>query len=133
MNNGSHEDKDQRWRELGQKLLEASAAEDWLVMRDIYFEQADILREEKKNTFNVLREGMRCELNYAKQNGAAIAGIATAKDDKVCDKCQALQGKKYSMDEAIKQMPLPVDHGKEYECRCVYIYRTQEGKDLERE
>lgn len=117
----AYKNRDKQWSELGYRLREAAKRSDWQRMESIYCEQASILRKEKRNAFQPLKEAMRCSLMHEKSQGIKRVTIMTSKDDRTCPICSKLEGQSFSIGEALEKMPLPVKCQEDY-CRCVYGY-----------
>lgn len=121
----AYKNRDRQWRELGRRLREAAKRSDWQQMESIYREQATFLRREKRDSFQVSYQAMRCNLMHAKSQGVTGVRISTSRDDRTCEKCRALEGMAFTIDEAIGKMPLPVKCNEEDWCRCVYAYEMK--------
>ena len=117
-------DRNKQWGELSYQLQQAAKQSDWQKMESIYREQASILRKEKRNAFQPLKEAMRCNLMHAKSQGIKSVTVMTSGDDRVCPKCRELEGKLFTIDRALERMPLPVECKEDW-CRCVYTYEMR--------
>lgn len=81
-------------------------------------------------------------LSYALQRATLIGlkkeGFTThvkplsARDDRTCEKCKSQDGKVFTIDEALKQMPLPVLCNSGEGCRCVYQHYTKRMLESEK-
>jgi len=106
------------WKVLNNHVATAMGHKDWHNMKMLYFEQARILYEEGGSFFPILQETRRCELqNYQSQGLKRVEILAGS-----CEKCRPLNGKVFTIEEALDTMPIPV---KECEnengwCRCTY-------------
>lgn len=124
---------DKKWAELNKKLLEGMKSNNWGIMKACYNEMAYILGQEGKEASHLLRERNKCELLELKEAGFEKVQILTARSENVCKECAALEGKIYSIDEALKSMPIPssacstdiFSSGKSF-CRCLYICHIEE-------
>ena len=114
-------DRNKQWSELSHELQQAAKRNDWQRMESIYREQASILRKERRDAFQPLKEAMRCSLMQAKSQGVKRATISTSRDDRTCPICSKLEGQSFSIDEALEKMPLPAKCEEDY-CRCAYKY-----------
>lgn len=121
---------DQRWAELNRRLVEAMKANDWGAMSSIYFEQALQLWREGKTFFHILQEAKRSGLRNYLRSELGMVQIITAHDESCCSACLTLDGKKLSVTEAIREMPIPVancttdvhEFGQQQGwCRCDYL------------
>lgn len=75
-------------------------------------------------------------LDYA-QNRATLLGlkkqgmvkrvkVCSSRDDRTCEKCKSLDGKVFTIDEALEKMPLPDwCNSEEGWCRCAYTYEIR--------
>jgi len=90
--------------ELLLKFMENSNFED---MKMIYFDQALFLYAQGKDYIRVLAEANKCDLyHYRKQKIVKKVEIVTC-GDASCPSCQKLSGKIYTIDQALKEMPIP--------------------------
>lgn len=121
----AYKNRDRQWSELSHRLQKAAKRSDWQQMESIYREQASILRKEKRDAFQSLKEAMRCSLMHAKSQGTKRVTVMTSRDDRTCPICNKLEGQSFSIDEALEKMPLPVKCKQEYYCRCVYTYEIK--------
>lgn len=100
-----------------------------------------------ERAFNKYRKGLpfiddiqaffRNELLYYKSNGVPYVKILTAHNETVCAECKALEGRVYTIEEALEKMPLPVRTCKNDDhevvagfgwCRCTYVPVFEPGK-----
>jgi len=97
----------------------------------VYNQLALILNWEGKDTYQYLYNVRRTELLNLKKSKIVqnVKIISGAKDMAIesCPQCKELQGKVFTIDDALKQMPLPVKNCtcKIYDknrgiCRCIY-------------
>jgi len=82
---------------------------------------------EDEEYFTYLQNFQRTQLLELKKQGIVKkVKILTARDDRTCEKCRALEGMAFTIDEAIEKMPLPVKcNNEEGWCRCVYTYEMK--------
>ena len=120
---------DAAWADLNKTLLAAMKRSDWQEMSGLYFEQALQLFEEGKPHFNVAQEARTAELQgYLSSGVVAQVQIITTRD-KSCPSCQTLEGRQFTIEEALAQMPIPnpvCDTWKDEAhtngwCRCLYV------------
>ena len=116
---------DRRWADFNRQLLEAMRRNDWGAMAGIHFEQAFQLWREGKAFFHVLQEAAKAHLRMYSEYEVEISVAG----DNACHACRALRGKKLSVTEALKEMPIPVascttdinEFGQRQGwCRCLY-------------
>ena len=110
------------WALLNKKI---GATNDLHSLKMIYFTLAQILLDEGKDFNTVLREKNRCDLLKFKQGKyytkvKIMAGVG-------CDSCKIHHGEVYTIDEALKLLPLPnlectnhVNPELPGWCRCYY-------------
>jgi hypothetical protein len=109
------------WTILNNRLLSAMKKTSWQQMKMLYFEQALFLKDEGKNPFKVLQESKRCELRGYQSFGVKKVQILSSGSS--CDKCKTLNGKIFTIKEALETMPIPIDNCDNLYryCRCVYL------------
>jgi len=108
-------------------LEKAAKKKDLEAMRQIYFRQALFLHEEGKDCFLALQMSRKCELLQYQQQGIKKVRISTT-GDRACENCKLLEGKVFSIEEALEKMPLPVKNclhklnpdAPTGWCRCLY-------------
>jgi len=88
----------------------------------IYLAMEEILRSEGKNTNDIMAKVHKMDLlemkELNKNSGIKmVAKIHTANDEFVCDECRKLSEKVFTVDEALKTMPIPHRCTNE-NCRC---------------
>jgi len=104
-------------------------ANDYYILSRLYYELAFIANKEKKEFFHLLQKSMEMTLkDIQKDRVIEKVGIIAAGYDDLCEECSKLDGKIFSIKEALKQMPIPnrncttsIDGGKRGFCRCVYV------------
>ena len=110
------------WGLIGQEKHEAARRGDWHRMSLITFEQARYLYKMGRDYFPVRqladKEDLQSLLNMRGIHTQLT--ITTSKDDRVCEKCKALEGKVFTIKKAIEKMPLPVKCESGW-CRCNYL------------
>lgn len=92
-----------------------------------YYEKAIELSKKGKSPFNKLRLASKMELlNYQKESFIKKVRILTAKNS--CKNCQKQNNKSYSIQEALKEMPIPcrsctfdLNQNGKYFCRCTWL------------
>ena len=82
----------------------------------------NIDRGHKHNFFFYLYESQKMDLYYQKQTGfKEKVQIMTSGKGCACSKCYELEGKKFTIDEALEKMPIPVKDCENGFCNCSYI------------
>ena len=99
----------------------------------IYYLKALFLNEEGKDSYNQRREAIRWDLQYniesMKQVGLKMRKATVLAAGNSCDACKALDGKTFTPEEALEQMPIPcgsctyiLNKSPNGFCRCEYLY-----------
>jgi len=104
------------WSVLNNALANKTSYYDRMV---IYMEMAHILKLENKDTKEVVRQARKMELLEHKEGGYKMVEIMTMIDDTTCAECKKLAGKVLSIEEALKNMPVPNNCTNKH-CRCWY-------------
>jgi predicted RNA-binding Zn-ribbon protein involved in translation (DUF1610 family) len=98
-------------------------------MSSIYFSMALMLHREGRPFFHALHEYHKWNLYHYKEQHKDIDGVEVSiiPCGDSCPTCSELSGKRFTIDEALEQMPLPVkgcttDGGW---CRCGYGYHIK--------
>ena len=109
------------------RVERAVQAGDWKAASQAYFELAHILYfEGRGNHQSALRESHRFDLLSMKEVGIRSVEISTAGTGSkgACPQCRKLEGRKFSIARALKEMPLPKSNcgGGPHDgwCRCSY-------------
>jgi hypothetical protein len=106
------------WGILNNHLVTAMQRKDWQNMRMLYWQQARLLFESGQDFFSLLQESAKCELRrYQATNVHKVEILTTG----ACSKCQSLQGKIFTVKEALETMPIPVKDCENVFCRCTYL------------
>ena len=121
-------ERDIQWKELSKMAQKAMRARDWHTLSDVYTQQAYILFAEGRPHHDVAVEAQRFNLMSLRDLGILAVRVRASRDGRVCDHCASLDGKVLTIEEALKQMPIPGSscfdgshenpHGGR--CRCVY-------------
>ncbi|PJA02487.1 hypothetical protein COX73_00525 [bacterium (Candidatus Gribaldobacteria) CG_4_10_14_0_2_um_filter_36_18] len=117
------------WGMSNRLLEEAMKIGDWHSMKMIYFEQALFLHQSGKDCFKLLQEAAKCELRGYQQSDVVKKVEILTVGNQSCLVCQKLLGKILTIEEAFRDMPIPVkdcSHKINPEastgwCRCCYI------------
>jgi hypothetical protein len=105
-------------------------------LKSIFFHEALFLYEEGRKPLVQLREFHKIELINFKDSGVKQVKILTCEDS--CDSCKKNEGKILTIDQALKEMPLPCKgcsfefkKSKKGWCRCCYqaVYETETQAD----
>ena len=115
------------WGLSNDLLKEVMGKNDWWKIKNIYFAQALFLHESGRDCFELLQEVRRCELMEEKKGGY-IKKVEISSGGE-CSCCKKLSGKIYTIDQALKEMPIPVrdcsfklnKSASTGWCRCCYI------------
>ena len=120
--------RDQEWKDLSQTVQQAMEARDWGSLQGAYQQQARILFNERRPHHHVAIEATRAQLMRFQEAGISSVKVSSARDERVCEYCGSLDGKIYSVEDALKQMLIPGSrctdgsdenpHGGR--CRCIY-------------
>lgn len=85
----------------------------------IYLAMEYILFIEDKDTKSMRMKVNKMELLNLKEAGTEKVHIHTVNDDLVCDECKKLSKMVFTIDKALKTMPIP-NKCKNEQCRCSY-------------
>lgn len=96
-------------------------------IKSLYYEMALFLNYEGKDYSRVRQESERMELMSYKELGV-VKKVEICKTDSSCEECKKMQGKVFTLDEALEKMPIPNSNcsfnftrkGKPF-CRCTYL------------
>lgn len=97
-------------------------------LKTIYYEMALFLNEKGRDAFKLLQQSAKMGLMHLRQEGVVKkVSISTARENS-CEACQKLEGKVYTVERALKEMPIPC-RDCTYElysdkvgfCRCMYF------------
>jgi predicted RNA-binding Zn-ribbon protein involved in translation (DUF1610 family) len=96
-------------------------------MKMIYFQMALLEKKNNREFFHLLQESTKMELLEYKKNRDVIkkVEILSAGEDS-CEICNKLNGKRFTIDDALEKMPIPTpDCTNEIGyCRCLYVAVT---------
>jgi hypothetical protein len=88
-----------------------------------YYEMALLLNGLNRNAFLILQQSVKAQLFDYRQQGIKKVIILAG----ICDKCKELDQKVFTIEQAIKDMPLPcrkcstkLSDGKNSFCKCLY-------------
>jgi len=92
----------------------------------VYWQMARLVSEEGKDPKPYLREAARQQLLSLRNSGARFSSgarfvqVFNCNDPWVCSGCRALEGKRWTFDEALLRMPIPDSCTEPSGCRCWY-------------
>ena len=119
--------RDATWKELSRQIQSAMRRGDWQALSWAYYGQADILETEGRPYQHVRDEAVKAAQQSKRQKlqeymelGIRKVRVSTVRDGRVCDECAALEGRVFTVAEALKKMPLPGLECDEGRCRCDY-------------
>jgi len=105
------------WRILN---VLAGEKQSYFEKKQIYFEMARFSRMEGRDTKPYIVEVARMELLDIMESGLEKVQLNNVNDDQVCEACRAVQGKTFTISEALSDMPIP-NLCQNDECRCRYV------------
>ena len=125
----ARERHNEEWRRLSELVRVAMQAGDLQSLQSAYQQQANILFVEGRPHFHVAQEARRAELMSLLELDVAGVKVMTSDDERVCAHCQSLDGKVFTIQEALEAMPIPGPNctdGSEQNphggrCRCGYV------------
>ncbi|MET0039415.1 hypothetical protein [Dehalococcoides mccartyi] len=86
----------------------------------VTWQMARLRYEQGSEWFSIMQQAQREALLYLKNSKVCSkVEILAAQNEQTCDKCRALNGKKFTIQDALDKMPIPVQ-GCEW-CCCTYI------------
>jgi len=108
------------WSIITKNQLAAAKKGDWQQLKMLYWSQAKLLHDLGKDCFRLLQETAKCELHAYEAMGAKKVEILTPPKT-TCSKCQSLNGKVFTIKEALEVMPIPVKDCEIGLCQCIYL------------
>ncbi len=114
---------------LNKQLLDAMKISDFNEMKGLYHRMTTEAYEAKKPFKHFQEEAYRCALlNYKQSEVVSKVEVLSAGPGNACEECHKENGKQFSIEEALKSMPLPCrdcsfawpDRDPGY-CRCTYL------------
>lgn len=88
--------------------------------QQLYYHMADIVRTEGKDPNPYIETAIRLSLQGYQRDGVQRVEITGANDNYVCPTCKRLYGMVFTIQEALRTMPIPMNCSSKYGCRCVY-------------
>ena len=124
----ARERRNEEWRRLSEQVRVAMQAGDLQSLRLAYQQQGNILFVEGRPHLHVAQLARRTELMSLLELDVAEVKVMTANDERVCVHCQSLDGKVFTIQEALEAMPIPgpycTDGNQQNQhggrCRCTY-------------
>lgn len=118
-----------QWQDLSRQEKVAMEEDDWAKLQGVYQQQARVLFEEGSPHRIVASKAHHASLMRMDAAGVKRVKVSTCQDERVCEECQAMNGKIYAIKDALEDMPLPgrncTDGSQENpnggRCRCVYL------------
>jgi len=112
---------------LNQLVRLYSAKNDFQGLSSVYFNMTLIVRQERKNPIGYLQSFHEMQLRNWQSTGLVkTIKIYTGKDNMVCGECQKLDEKIYTIDQALKEKPLPCK-----ECWAWHeVAKDEDGKEI---
>jgi len=113
------------WGLFNDLILEHYKLNDLQFLVSIHYTQALFLDQQNKGFYHVLKQSRKMELQYIKKN--QISQYVEISGAGGCIECKNIEGRKYPIDVALKEMPLPVRNCKfklnseRGFCRCMYL------------
>ncbi|WP_041331004.1 hypothetical protein [Dehalococcoides mccartyi] len=112
--------RDVAWGILNKKKSNYIKKNDLQSASTITWQMARLRYEQGNEWFSLMQQSHQELLkSYYNERFYSKVQILSASNDTTCAKCKALNGKTYTIKEAIEKMPLPVE-GCEW-CRCTYM------------
>lgn len=104
------EARDAEWADLNQRVIEGSRSEDWHTVKMAHFRQALMLFEQGRDHHYLASESRKSELRLIQTNhrNLGVQRVVIAQASDCCLQCSSLEGREYSIDEALEVMPIPV-------------------------
>jgi hypothetical protein len=122
----SASDADAIWALFNQVTQSYMKCGDYQGLSAVYYDMALFLDEEGKDSLKVGQAARKMTLMDFKETGVVDAVEIVGGGG--CSKCQALVGRRLSIDEALRTMPIPCAACEDYLnypnrglCRCIYV------------
>lgn len=111
--------------------LQFAKRNDFSKLHNLYYQMARFLADYKEPFFLYLQESVKMNLYHYKQiekdtgfkHKVNIMAAVSGKNPS-CEKCLKQNGKSYTIDEALEEMPIPVKDCENSFCRCLYTLST---------
>ena len=123
------ERRNEEWKRLSEQVRVAMQSGDLRSLQAAYQQQAGILFVEGRPHRHVAQQANRAQLMSLLDLSVAGVEVMTSEDERVCAHCQLLNGRVFTIEEALKAMPIPGPNctdGNEQNphggrCRCVFV------------
>lgn len=123
---------DEKWERFNKRLEELMRSNDPFGLGTTYYEMANFLEKEGRESSQIRKLGYRMklriqtiELKRLKESGV-VKEVEIIATDKSCEACKQLNDGVLSIQEALLRKPIPVENcGHKYGCRCIYLPRVQ--------
>lgn len=119
---------DEKWSRFNKKLVELMKQGDFFSLGTTYYEMASFLKNEGKDDSKFRELGYKMKLKVANEElegykkSDVITKIEIMAVENSCALCKELNGKVFTLREALSLRPLPVkDCTYPYGCRCTYL------------
>lgn len=111
--------KDFIWSQFNELLTKNAKKPDNL--KSLYFIMGLFLIDEGKESYDMFKQVYNIDLKQYKKDNY-VSHVVINSDDDGCEQCKAMNGKKYTIDEALKLQVLPVKNcsNEELKYRCCF-------------
>lgn len=118
---------DKKWRRFNEKLQKLMKSSDWLGLGVTYYQMAEFLEGEDRDSSQVRQKGYEMKLKhtagelrrYENQGVKKVEVLATHDS---CRHCKKLEGKVFPLKKAVEANPIPIEACEhKYGCRCIYL------------
>ena len=101
---------DALWIDLNLQIIEAWDSGDWQIVKTAYYRQARMLFTSGRDHQLVASESKKAELRDMRTNhrNRDVQRVVITQASTCCMECAHLEGREYSIDEALELMPIPV-------------------------
>lgn len=114
------------WELLNHTKEDAIKHKYWFTAFNIAWQQSWFNFRTGKEFLSLRQEAERQYLQYFKESGISKVKIILVGDNHVCPECASLNGKVLTVDEALKEMPIPNKKtGHKCWCHCNYVRVTK--------
>ena len=111
--------KDALWSICNERLLENRKQNKWNDAIILYQLMEWLLVLEGRSANHIVKKRLYLQLQQYKKQGVSLIIIVVPLEES-CEACRALDGKEYSIDEALKEQPLPPEGCTCLRCLCTY-------------
>lgn len=122
----SENENDVIWSMFNKLITQNSTNFD--ILKNIYLSMFHYLREERKDGFKLLQLSHDCGLRDALNHNLNLNAVIIAAKDS-CDNCKKLDGKIFTIQEALEKKPLPHKDCSNSFCRCLYGFEPIRDKN----